>query len=108
MVGTRGTHKGRPTSGAGSKPALRVRWELRSGVEYWAESVPSAGRYHTFVFVAADILAIVEPVRAGALARECVRACLPRILAALSAETSVSACLGRPRNCESNQRRPHA
>jgi len=68
MVGIPGTRKEWPTFGAGWKPALPVRWELRSEAEYWAESVPSAGRYHNFVFVAADILAIVEPVRVGALA----------------------------------------
>jgi hypothetical protein len=68
MAGTRGTHKETPTFGGGRKPALPLRWELRIGVEYWAESVPSAGRYHTFVFVAADILAIVKPFRVGALA----------------------------------------
>ena len=48
-------------AGDGWKPALPAG-------RAFGEGLPSAGRYHTFVFFAADIPAVVEPFGVGAIA----------------------------------------
>src|ERR1700733_12037723 len=73
--------------GAGRKPALPVRWELRRGVEYWADSVPGAGRYHTLFSTRRTFL--------QSLSRSALVLSLENVFA-LACRASWNSILGRP------------